>query len=808
MSQWIRYRGYTAPLAPPVTYEDVGDARWSTVSYDGTLFFLIEDQDDGYGYVADDDEDQAIEFSRVMPSCAWKAKETADAAAQLGLTIDQSLVRAFEATHYDTVDSPMQLLTIDEFRELPHAGSLGKRKANEHAEKSEAATSKLKELTVSVAEAIADGTGDSDGLYLNGLAELSDEVAAVLGRKLGYDYIVLDRLHSLSAKSAASLAIGTNATVTNRLIPSKYTRLYLNGISEMPVEVAEVFAKYKGCLHLNGLVALDDAVASLLRHVSPLSLDGVSFLTGTQADALAKAAGGLSLEGLRALESRPLAKVLAKQRLLRLVALSRISDEAAEELAKHKGLLNLDGLGSLTVAVANALARYKGQCLSLGGLRALSDDVAAALGACKSARLLLDGIESLGRVGAESLAHVKGTLRLNGLKALLPETAAGLSRKKRGYLLLNGLTDLPESLAAAFRGCTCDLDLNGVTVLSDAAAVALASTKGDLELNGVTEVSNASADALARKPKGDLRMDGLTCISSIALAKKLGREADPPGAVTNSIGMKLVPLPVGEFLMGSPEACPLGDSEEEFQHRVRITRPFLMSMHQVTQAEYERITGENPSRFKGADLPVEHLRWQDAMRFCEKLSLWPAEQAAGRRYRLPTEAEWEYACRAGTTTPFNTGDELRVDQARFATNRRICPKKTVPVGSYPPNPWGLFGMHGNVWEWTSDWFSADYFRNSPIDDPQGPASGTHHTLRGGSASVEMHECRTTIRGEAGAADGPDENNGNRYPLYGDFGLRVVCIFESIYPQMADRPAAEPETKKPAKAIKKGEVNKG
>jgi len=117
-------------------------------------------------------------------------------------------------------------------------------------------------------------------------------------------------------------------------------------------------------------------------------------------------------------------------------------------------------------------------------------------------------------------------------------------------------------------------------------------------------------------------------------------------------------------------------------------------------------------------------------------------------------------------------------------------------------------MHGNVWEWTSDWFSADYFRNSPIDDPQGPASGTHHTLRGGSASVEMHECRTTIRGEAGAADGPDENNGNRYPLYGDFGVRVVCISESIYPQMADRPAAEPETKKPAKAIKKGEVNKG
>ena len=249
---------------------------------------------------------------------------------------------------------------------------------------------------------------------------------------------------------------------------------------------------------------------------------------------------------------------------------------------------------------------------------------------------------------------------------------------------------------------------------------------------------------------------------------------DPPGTITNSIGMKLVTIPAGEFLMGSPEDCSFGDPDEEFQHRVWITKPFLIGMHQVTQSQYEKVTGENPSFFKGPDLPVEHLTWNEAQQFCERLSGLPKERAAGRHYRLPTEPEWEYACRAGTSTRFNTGDTLELHQARFATTSRSSPKPTVPVGSYPPNAWGLYDMHGNVWEWTSDWFSADYFRESPIDDPQGPATGTHHTLRGGSASMESHECRSAFRGEAAAVDGPETETRERIAFYGDFGIRVVC----------------------------------
>jgi formylglycine-generating enzyme required for sulfatase activity len=230
--------------------------------------------------------------------------------------------------------------------------------------------------------------------------------------------------------------------------------------------------------------------------------------------------------------------------------------------------------------------------------------------------------------------------------------------------------------------------------------------------------------------------------------------------------------------MGSPEDCPLGDPNEEKQHRVRITKPFLMGMHQVTQAQYQQVTGKNPSLFRGEALPVEHVSWTQANRFCELLSSLPEELQAERRYRLPTEAEWEYACRAGTLTPFNTGDCLTADQARIANTDRSSPKRTAPVGTYPPNAWGLFDMHGNVWEWTNDWYSFDYFHESPVEDPQGPATGTHHTLRGGSASMQSHECRTTLRGEAAAVDGPETDSGMRIAFYGDLGIRVVC--ENIF----------------------------
>lgn len=266
--------------------------------------------------------------------------------------------------------------------------------------------------------------------------------------------------------------------------------------------------------------------------------------------------------------------------------------------------------------------------------------------------------------------------------------------------------------------------------------------------------------------------------SDVARDGASGPPIDPPGTIVNSLGMKFVPISPGVFVMGAGDDDPHGDPDEEESHRVQLTHGFYLGMHQVTQQQYERVTGANPSVFRGDALPVEHLSWKDAKTFCDLLSALPEEKRAGRGYRLPTEAEWEYACRAGTTTAFNTGETLDRKAARFSKREMWSPQQTVPVGSYPPNAWGLFDMHGNVWEWTDDWFASDYYKSSPMADPTGPKNGTHHTLRGGSASVMAHECRSAIRGEASKADGPTLSPDSRFEKIGDFGCRVVCEVRS------------------------------
>ena len=217
--------------------------------------------------------------------------------------------------------------------------------------------------------------------------------------------------------------------------------------------------------------------------------------------------------------------------------------------------------------------------------------------------------------------------------------------------------------------------------------------------------------------------------------------------ITNSIGMKLVPIPAGEFLMGSPDSDDRALSQEKPRHRVRITRPFCLGVCEVTQGQYERVMGRNPSRYPGdPQRPVESVSWNDAVEFCRRLGELPEEKAAGAVYRLPTEAEWEYACRAGAATRYCFGDdkERLADYAWYladwpmlspgnpaaaAPGQKIEPH---PVGLKKPNAWGLYDMHGNVWEWCADWY-APYTGESSEDDPIGPASGSTRVVRGGSA---------------------------------------------------------------------------
>ncbi len=219
-----------------------------------------------------------------------------------------------------------------------------------------------------------------------------------------------------------------------------------------------------------------------------------------------------------------------------------------------------------------------------------------------------------------------------------------------------------------------------------------------------------------------------------AWAKYLG----VPVEHTNSIGMKLKLIPAGEFMMGSPESVDDTDDKAKPQHKVRITKPFYLGVHEVTQAEYEKVMGENPSNFKGARNPVEQVSWNDAVEFCRKLSA-----KEGKTYRLPVEAEWEYACRAGTTTLHSFGDN-KESLGQYAWYSENSDKKTHPVGEKKPNPWGLYGMHGNVCEWCADYF-ASYYAVSPTDDPAGPKMGSNRVRRGGSWRFVARICRSANR---------------------------------------------------------------
>ena len=222
----------------------------------------------------------------------------------------------------------------------------------------------------------------------------------------------------------------------------------------------------------------------------------------------------------------------------------------------------------------------------------------------------------------------------------------------------------------------------------------------------------------------------------------------------DSIGMKFKLIPAGTFTMGDASG-----EDEETPHEVTLTKPFKMGVHEVTQAQYEQVMGVNPSRFKGADNPVENVSWDDAVEFCRRLSELPAEKAAGNVYRLPTEAEWEYACRAGTTTKYSFGDDESElgDYAWYGVN---SDQKTHPVGSKKPNAWGLYDMHGNVWEWCQDW-EEDYPSGS-VTDPSGATSGSFRVFRGGRWGHPAVNCRSATRGRTKPS----------FRYYGSLGFRV------------------------------------
>jgi formylglycine-generating enzyme required for sulfatase activity len=271
-----------------------------------------------------------------------------------------------------------------------------------------------------------------------------------------------------------------------------------------------------------------------------------------------------------------------------------------------------------------------------------------------------------------------------------------------------------------------------------------------------------------------------------------------PQEIENSIGMKLVRIPPGTFTMGSPRGEEGRHDSDEGQHPVEITKEFWLGVHEVTQKQFKEVMGYNPSCFSrdgegkpGAkyeygqpgggkekapadtgNFPVENVSWEEAREFCAKLSQRAEEKSGGRTYRLPSEAEWEYSCRGGAPSyqVFHFGASLSSSEANFDGNhpyggagKDTYRERTCKVGGYEKNRFGLYDLHGNVWEWCSDWYGEGYYGKSPPSDPKGPSEGVYRVVRGGSWYSRGSGCRSAYR--SGRAPGfRDDNLGFRVTL--------------------------------------------
>ena len=225
-----------------------------------------------------------------------------------------------------------------------------------------------------------------------------------------------------------------------------------------------------------------------------------------------------------------------------------------------------------------------------------------------------------------------------------------------------------------------------------------------------------------------------------------GGEGRGEGGLSNATQM--VQIPGGKFTMGDK-------NEVDAPPHEIVVAPFLTDRHLVTQEQFQKVMGTNPSRWKGEKNPVEQLRWSDAVKFCNKRSELEGLQPCydlktlqcnfdANGYRLPTEAEWEYACRAGTTTAYFFGDNPAKlgDYAWFEKNSGGHPR---PVGQKQRNPWGLYDVIGNVWEWCNDFYQVDYYKQSPRENPRGPKEGQNKVLRGGAWRFSAENCRSGYR---------------------------------------------------------------
>lgn len=259
-----------------------------------------------------------------------------------------------------------------------------------------------------------------------------------------------------------------------------------------------------------------------------------------------------------------------------------------------------------------------------------------------------------------------------------------------------------------------------------------------------------------------LRILLVLCLVASPLSHAAGKDA--PREITVDLGpgvtMRLMLLPAGSFWMGSVEN--LGEEDESPRHRVTFSQPFYIGVCTVTQAQWIAVMGDNPSHFRGAQLPVDSVSWEDCQRFFTRLAA-----RTGRQFALPTEAQWEYACRAGTETKWNFGESENAapDHAWLRDNSS---NTTHPVGQKPPNAWGLYDMHGNIAQWCADWYDKHTYDAGAVTDPTGPKTATGgRVLRGGA----WGDAPEGIRAAARNCLGPDGKHAG-------IGFRCVMLLDA------------------------------
>lgn len=413
--------------------------------------------------------------------------------------------------------------------------------------------------------------------------------------------------------------------------------------------------------------------------------------------------------------------------------------------------------------------------------------------------LIVDACRNDPRAGSE-----KSLTADRDAKAFVGDFAASLERPPHGIFQMTSCApgEIAREDEELKHGVFMHFLLSGLTGQADS------NRNGRVSLTELYEFTNVQTKTYVARKFFDSQRPGL----KMDLYDNFDLTLAPPAELTNSIGMQLKLIPAGEFLMGSPAGEAEGSNDEGPQRSVRITRPFYLGVYEVTVGQFRQFVeatdyrteaerdgeggwGWTGKKWEGRkpeftwrtigipqpdSYPVVNVSWNDAMAFCQWLSA-----KEGRAYRLPSEAEWEYACRAGSTTPFHWGTALNGKEANCDGNYPYGTTEKGPylvrparVGSYAPNGFGLYDMHGNVWEWCQDWYDGEYYGKSPPEDPTGPATGSIRVIRGGGWFNSASLCRSA----------------DRYRFvpgirFNDLGFRVAAV-PSASPASPASPASE------------------